>query len=133
MKKILLLALTALLLCGAAAFADKPIFNVSASGEHYGQYSGTIKYIYVNDANLILMYFDTPLNISETAGYVAYHNSPPVLNPNAAVVSITNTPEFAKYFYATALMAQALNKKVIIQMRKTLNGYVVADRIWLAE
>ena len=109
-----------------SAWADKPKCFSSSGG--YCQYEGTIERIYVNDKGHILVYFDTEFDAGawEVAGFDAKHTS-------AGIVNYKEKPEFGKMFYSTALSAQAQNKRVQLQMRKTLNGYMIIDRIWLTK
>ena len=74
------------------------------------------------------MYFDTPMDPANAsvAGYS-------ISNGGAALVSIGDSPEFAKLFYSTALAAQASQRKVTVQMHGSLGSYLKIDRIWLAE
>lgn len=126
MKKVLTLLFACSLVMTLDVSAAAPICHSSHGG--YCTYTGTVKHIYVNSSNLILIYFDTPMAASEPAkaGFSASKT-------NAAAFVIGDNPEFAKLFYSTALAAQASGRKISIQMRDVYSGYLKFDRIWLAE
>lgn len=94
--------------------------------ENYCKYTGKVARIYVNQGKLILMYFDSPVDpsVPQSFGINASRG-------NAGAISIDNHPEFANYFYSTALAAQASGRDVSVQMRGTEAGYMKIDRIWL--
>ncbi len=117
-----------LLLVTFNVFAAAPTCQLTSSGSPYCQYNGKVNKIYINNNNLILLYFDTNLNLenAESVGYVP-------TNLTATAFYVSENPEFAKLFYSTALTAQASNRSVTIQMRGTTSGYLKFDRIWLAE
>lgn len=98
------------------------------SGGNFCQYTGTVSRLYVNDSNMILMYFDSAVDVSvpQSVGIDATTGV-------ATALSVTDKPEFAKMFYSTVLAAQASKREVSIQMRGTQSGYLKVDRIWLAE
>ena len=98
------------------------------SGGNFCQYSGTVREIYVNSGNLILLYFDNGIDVSIPQSYGIN-----ATNGGAAAVHISDNSEFAHLFYSTALAAQASGRSVTIQMRGTRSGYLRADRIWLRE
>lgn len=77
---------------------------------------------------MILIYFDQPISLSEPSKAGLSINE-----TSAAAYRVSDNPEFAKLFYSTALAAQTTKRKVTIQMRGTINGYLKFDRIWLAE
>ncbi|MCL2914649.1 hypothetical protein L2725_12810 [Shewanella corallii] len=113
-------------LLSTSLFAAPPTCHSSHDG--YCQYSGTVKSIYVNSGNVILMYFDTGFDPSSASGAGFT-----VSNGNAAAIRITDNPAFANLFYSTALAAQASGRPVTVQMRGVISGYLKIDRIWLAE
>ncbi|MBC7008312.1 hypothetical protein BIZ38_07515 [Pseudoalteromonas sp. BZK2] len=97
-------------------------------GVGYCKYVGRVKSLYVNSSNIILLYFDTPVERSQPNQYgfnISYDS--------AAAIDISQHPEFATYFYSTALAAQASGRNVSIQMRGVQSGYLKIDRIWLHE
>ena len=104
--------------------AGQPTCHSSSGG--YCRYTGKVQRIYINSANLILLYFDTPvpLDVPEIIGYN-------VTRAPAAAIRIGSNPDFAKLFYSTALAAQASGRDITIQMRGTTSGYLLIDRIWL--
>lgn len=108
------------------ALAAEPICKTYHSG-NYCQYSGKVAQIYVNSGNLVLLYFDVPISVSDANSY-----GMGISNGSAASLSITDNPDFANYFYSTALAAQASGRNVTMQMRGSQSGYLKVDRIWLA-
>ncbi len=98
------------------------------SGGNFCQYNGSVDRLYVNSGNMILMYFDSAVDVSVPQG-VGINATTGV----ATAISITDSPEFAKMFYSTVLAAQASKREVSIQMRGTKSGYLKVDRIWLSE
>ena len=125
MKKILSL-LSIICTISFPSLAAKPTCSPNYNG--YCSYTGTVDRIYINSGNLILIYFDERIEISE-----ASKAGLSITETSAAAYKVNDNPEFAKLFYSTALAAQASKRKVSIQMRSTLNGYLKFDRIWLAE
>lgn len=124
MNKLVFVA--ALLLSSVNVFAATPVCHSSHNG--YCQYNGKVRSIYINASGVILLYFDSNMDVSEgvIAGMSLTHG-------NAAAVLLSENIEFAKLFYATALSAQASQRPVTLQMRGTISGYMKADRIWLSE
>jgi len=124
MKKILILMLSVV---SFEVMAAKPTCHASSNG--YCNYKGSVKQIYINSGNNILIYFDTPFDPSEAsvAGFS-------VTRGEAAILKITDqNRDFANLFYSTALAAQASKREITILMKGTESGYLKADRIWLAE
>ena len=97
------------------------------NGSSYCAYTGKVQNLYVNDGDMILMYFDSAMDLDRPA-LVGISG---VTSSGAAAIKISTNPEFAKMFYSTALSAQATGRSVSVQMRNSLNGYLVLDRIWL--
>ena len=108
--------------------AAAPTCQMTSTGSPYCQYTGKVSRIYINSSNLILVYYDTPLNLAdaEAVGY-----SP--TSTTAMSYPLAENPDFGKLFYSTALAAKASGKSVTIQMRGTHWGYLKFDRIWLNE
>ena len=109
------------------AFAAKPVCYAEHGG--YCVYNGKVSRIYINSGNVILLYFDTPIDQGEwdKAGITG------VSGTSAAALRVDSAPEFAKLFYSTALAAQASKRSVSIQMRGSESGFLKFDRIWLSE
>ena len=120
------LSFLCLLLMSTTAFPAMPTCSAASGG--YCQYTGKVSKIYINSGNRILIYFDMPMPI-ENANLASFTIS----NGSAGILSVTDTPDFGKLFYSTALAAQSSNRSITIQMRGTLSGYLKIDRIWLAE
>lgn len=97
------------------------------NGNPYCQYSGKVKKAYVNSLDEILLYFDTPLDLSLPAavGITGISWS------FAAAVRVSADESFAKFFYSTILTAQARGATVTVQMRGSVNNYLAIDRIWI--
>ena len=122
------LALALMMAITDPAAADAPFCQTHVSGG-YCQYSGTVKQIYVNNGNRILLYFDTPLDLSQPANV----GISGITRHTAASIIIDENPEFAKFFYSSALAAQASGRRIIVQMRGNSSGYLKIDRIWVLE
>ncbi|GAA0340473.1 hypothetical protein GCM10009092_01210 [Bowmanella denitrificans] len=120
-----MVTLLALLLASTITNAEQPTCSSDHGG--YCEYKGLVQKIYVNDGNLILIYFDTPVPL-EVPASIGLNIS----KGQAAAFKIDNNPEFARLFYSTALSAQATSRPVSIQMIGTEGGYLKFDRIWLA-
>lgn len=90
------------------------------------EYRGKVRSLYINADGSILLYFDIPLPKGEEA-----NAGISVTDYSSAIVSLNDTPDFAKLFYSTALSAQASGREVTIQMREALAGRLKADRIWI--
>lgn len=108
------------------ALADRPECSTSAStGTPYCKYRGLVSRSYVSQGGAVLMHFDTAF---ASAAEVTIPN---VTMLNACVVLVEQNQDFAKMFYASALMAQASGKTVTVQMRGSADGYPLCDRIWV--
>jgi len=107
-----------------AVFSSTPTCSANHGG--YCQYKGKVENIYINEGNLILLYFDAaiPTGDADVSGVT-------ITNGGAAAYNMTDNLEFAKMFYSTALAAQASGRNVTIQMRGTQSGYLRLNRIWL--
>lgn len=118
----------AIVLLSSQVRADSPTCNISSAGP-YCRYEGTVAQLYVNSSNRILLYFDTPLDLSlsTSVGITGVRNS------RAATVMIDDNPTFAQYFYSTALAAQARGSRIVIQMQVVSSGLLMADRIWVLD
>jgi len=99
----IILAITAILY-SFSSFAAQPICNTHASG-NYCTYTGIVSKVYVNSSNMILMYFEQPVDIN-TANSFGMN----IVHGEAAAFLIDNNPEFAKLSYSTILAAQASNR-----------------------
>lgn len=127
--KIVILKSLALVLCClsfGSATAAAPTCAVS-NGTPYCQYTGKVKKVYVNSYDEILLYFDTPLDLSLTTavGLLGIGSSA------AAAVRVSADENFSKFFYSTILTAQARGATITVQMRGSVNGYLGIDRIWI--
>ncbi len=123
MKSLSILILS--LMFSFNAFSAAPSCHSTYGG--YCGYEGKVKNIYVNSGGLILLYFDTAIDVS-----VATVAGLTITNGGAAAFKISTNPDFAKMFYSTALAAQASGRNVSIQMKGVESGYLQFDRIWLA-
>ncbi|KPZ73123.1 hypothetical protein J8L86_12555 [Shewanella sp. MMG014] len=124
MRKFLLLI--ALMLLSHHVLAKSPSCYSSHNG--YCQYEGQVRTIYVNSSGLILLYFDVAIDPSDAS--VANVS---ISHGNAGAIRISDNPDFANFFYSTALAAQASKRPVTLQMRGSISGYLKMDRIWLKE
>lgn len=115
--------LALLLLLPMAGYAASP-----ACHDNYCQYTGKVERIYINSSNLILLYFEEPIDIADANSYGMN-----ISNGSAAAFLATGNPTFAQMFYSTALTAQASGRSVQIQMRGSEQGYLKFDRIWIAQ
>ena len=115
-------------LLASKTYANEPTCHPHSSGP-YCQYVGTVKQVYVNVANRILVYFDTPLDLSSPSSV----GISGVTRSDATTLIIDANPTFAQYFYSAVLAAQASGKQIRIQMRGANAGYLVVDRIWVLD
>ncbi len=115
-----------LIFISTSVMAAMPVCRDTHGG--FCGYTGKVERIYINSGGKILLYFDTPMPVENalTAGLT-------ITKGSAGIIVISHNPEFAKLFYSTALAAQASKRNVTIQMRDTNSGYLLMDRIWLAE
>lgn len=104
-----------------AAHAAAPTCAVY-DGTPYCQYRGRVQSTYVNAGNLVILYFDAA---------TTQMNIPGVGHLNACAIHMPGKVDFAKMFYASALMAQAAGKTITVQMRDNVYGYAGCDRIWV--
>ena len=110
MKVFVALILISIALLSSKVSANTPVCSSASGG--YCQYSGKVNRIYINAGNIILIYFETALDIAE-AEAVGINIS----NGGAAAFKVSNNPGFAQMFYSTALTAQASGRDISIQMR----------------
>jgi hypothetical protein len=115
-----------MLTCATPALADRPECGTSSTtGTPYCQYRGLVSRSYVSQGGAVLMHFDTAFT---SAAEVTIPN---VTVLNACLVQVDQNQNFAKMFYASALMAQASGKTVTVQMRGSADGHALCDRIWV--
>ena len=101
--------------------------QTTSSGTAYCLFNGTIKELYINSSNTILVYFDTPVSVS-----VPQSVGLNVTQTTATALTMTESnSDFAKLFYSTALAAHMAGRNVKIQMRDVEGGYLKFDRIWI--
>ncbi|GAA0464021.1 hypothetical protein GCM10009096_00600 [Parasphingorhabdus litoris] len=127
-KLIFIVSFIGTLIFGSSSASAQQSFFCSPSYGGYCQYTGKISQLYVNDANLIIMYFENsvdPAVISNT-GISASVN-------NAGAYMITDNPIYAEYLYSTLITAQASKRPVTIQFFGTTSGYLKLSKVWLAE
>ena len=122
MKKIVIILI---LMLSNSVWAAKPVCTSHSSGDYY-DFTGNISRVYINNSNVILIYFDQGVSVSEAAacGFS-------ITNGSAALYTLDTNPDFAKLLYSTALAAHASNKQVTMQMRSVVSGYLMVDRIWI--
>lgn len=113
------------LLFAVTAQASAPTCSTSG-GQGYCQYSGAISSAYVNSSGQILVYFDTPLDLSLPASV----GIGGVTIGAACIYPIASNPDYAKMLYASVLAAQARGSSVTMQLWGTNGGYLICDRIW---
>tara|TARA_R110001599_G_scaffold249359_1_gene449218 strand:- start:9275 stop:9664 length:390 start_codon:yes stop_codon:yes gene_type:complete len=112
-----------------SGFAETPSAPACRAngGSPFCFYEGKVSRLYINSSNLILMYFESPVDVSIPAQYGWNLNS----GAATGLVMSDSNNDFAKTFYSTALAAKLADKKISIQMRNTTSGYLKVDRIWL--
>ena len=125
MRRFILLMLGALI--PSLGVAAEPYCSEHSSGP-YCSYVGKVKKLYINDQGLILMYFDTSLNVSKARSLGMN-----ISKSTAAAYRMSDNPEFAKMLYSTLLTAQSSGRQVEMQMREKSSSYLIIDRIWIAE
>lgn len=110
------------------ARANAPSCSEHSSGP-YCSYSGKVARAYVNTSNTILLYFDTPLDLSQPSNV----GISGITSTVAAAFPLSDNPEFGKMLYSTMLTAQARGARIVVQMRGRHGGYLKIDRIWIYE
>ena len=120
MKKLFLATLA--LFFSHTVLADAP--NCYEAG--YCTYNGKVKTVYVSSSGKILIYFDTNTTVAEAAkaGFT-------IVKTNAAQVTISDNPDFAKLVHSTALTAQTLGRNINIQMNSSSSTNLIISNIWL--
>lgn len=123
--------LLAVVLAGAVTPASASAPTCQFSGTYpYCQYTGRVSMVYINEQNLILLYFDTPMD-SSAPGSVGFSG---VSYFSAAGYPLSNNPDFAKSLYASLLAAQARGANITVHMPAVVAaGYMKIDRIWVHE
>ena len=127
MKIVIAVVVTIFLLPTKLAFASEPTCQLYQGANPYCQYTGLIQRAYVNESGVILLYFDTALDLSSPSAV----GITGVTQAAAAAYHYDDNPEYAKLLYASILSAQARGVLVVIQMRRAYSGYLVIDRIWI--
>lgn len=114
------------LIMSGLSYGAEPTCHTT-SAEPYCRYEGKVNRLYVNDKGLIIFFFDTAMQpgTPESVGITG------VSNNAAGTVSYKDYPDFAQYFYSTALAASASGQTVTVQMRGKNFSYLKIDRIWL--
>ncbi|WP_229954367.1 hypothetical protein [Parasphingorhabdus litoris] len=123
-----LLVIVALGMMPQSAMAQTFTCAVS-KGIPYCEYKGKVRQAYMNDDNLVLMYFEEYIDLSvvSAAGYSG------VSGTYAAAYLHTENPAFAEALYSTILTALAADKEVAIQMRGSQGGLLKIDRFWIQQ
>lgn len=111
-----------------SAFAAAPTCHTYNSVP-YCAYSGRVVQAYVNHDNLILLYFDTAMDLAKPANV----GIAGVTNDFAAAYRLADNVEFGKLLYSSMLAAQSRGGTIKVQMRGSYNGYLLIDRIWVYE
>ncbi len=128
MKRRLFMGLLMLgVLMSMATGARAATFNCheQASGG-YCKYVGKIQQLYINESNVMLMYYETPIDLIQASDVGLACAS----LGNAAIYK-TTWPS-AEYFYSTLLMALTADREINIQLGCAHDtGYLNIDRIWL--
>ena len=127
MLRVFSLAFVSLFFC-SGLYAGPPQCATQSSGATYCSYYGKVERIYVNNGSLILLYFEQPF-AQETLDQYGFS----AISREATAFYIPDNPEFAQFFYSTALSAQATGRPINIQMRNTYGSYLKFDRIWLSK
>ncbi|QFT54846.1 hypothetical protein [Microbulbifer sp. THAF38] len=94
------------------------------------RYTGKVDRCYVNEDGFILLYFDTPADISDAQG-VGFT----ITETAGAIYKYKDglNDKFGDYFYSTCLTALSSNKTVTVFMDGTEKNYLKADRIWILD
>ena len=126
MKIIIAILISFSLLAIRPALAGQPTCQQN-QGSPYCQYIGAVEQAYINEDGVILLYFDTALDLTSPSSV----GITGVTRDAAAAYKFDDDPEYAKLLYASILSAQARGVNVAIQMRRVYSGYLVIDRIWV--
>ena len=127
MKTFVGLMLTLLMTVSVSAATPQGSYCFTHSSGGICRYEGLVSEVYVNNTNLILVFFEDAFGPTE-ASDVGISG---VNKFNAVAVHISPDPEFARMFYSTVLAAQAQGRVITVQMNTTHGGYLEADRIWM--
>lgn len=127
MKIVIAVVVAFSLLAAEPILAGEPTCQLYQGANPYCQYTGLVQRAYVNESGVILLYFDTALDLSSPSDV----GITGVTQAAAAAYHYDDNPEYAKLLYASILSAQARGVPVIIQMRRAYSGYLVIDRIWV--
>lgn len=112
----------------APATAGAPTCHTHQSGP-YCKYSGKVKTAYINESNVILLYFDTQLDLALPANV----GISGITSTAAAAYPLAGNPDFGRMLYSTLLAAQSRGATIVVQMRNRFGGYLRIDRIWIHE
>ena len=127
------LALLALLLPTSSVFAASFTCSENVNGS-YCVYTGPVKMVYVNDSDLVLLYWDdsiTQYQVQSQTNLVGLSQG--MSNWQGGGASLYEEPEFANLLYATLLTAYVGELEVTVQMRSHIGGYLEVDRIWMSQ
>ena len=127
------LALLLFLLPSSSALAASFFCGETVNGP-YCTYTGPVKMVYVNENDLVLLYWDDSITQSLVQTQTTTVGLDQGLTQfQGAGASLASEPEFANLLYATLLTAYVADLEVTIQMRSHLGGYLEIDRIWMLD
>lgn len=126
MKDFFKLLLFAIALTMVPQSAMAQTFTCSGSGPHC-QYTGKISRAYINEDNLMLIYFEQPFDIALPAAVGILG----VSRGDAGSYLTTNNHSYSEFLYSTALTALAADKTVVVQFFVAQSGYLRVNKIWI--
>lgn len=103
--------------------------NCLSSAGGYCNYSGKISRVYVNRGNILLIYTDAAMDLSQLTN--AGDKFAAVTQASAIAVDMNEYPEFGKHVLSLALTAGMADKSISLQVRDRYGSYLQMDRIWL--
>ena len=81
-----------------------------SGGGPFCAWTGKIDRVYVNDSQVILMYYDVPVDVTALTNAGLTCASPS--SSKSALFKISNAPTYAEYLYSTLLTAKSWSRNV---------------------
>ncbi len=114
-------------LLALSTFSQGALAQSVSCAATYCQYVGKITRAYINEDNLMLIYFEEPFDVAMTANA----GITGVSDGNAGSYIITDNPDYSEFLYSTALTALAADKTVTMQFYERRGSYLKIDKIWV--
>lgn len=107
--------------------AGEALCRTNDHGVSYCKYAGKLNSVYINSDNTVMAYFEDEFNVSHTN----LIGADKVYSKAAAILDTGNNDAFLRNTFNLLLQAKANDRKVVIHMRKKVDGLMIIDRVWM--